>query len=111
MAFMNLKIIVFKNTKALLNIALLSPFVYLVPILNNEKDIKDWDVINVCCHCCLISLFVLTCFNNSHFFLKNTRIFGDFLSVPYLVDIYAKMWMSGVGTLCGNAHCRSSLFV
>ena len=38
------------------------------------------------------------------------EFFGGFLSVPHLADIYAKMWVRRVGTLCANAHYRATLF-
>ena len=77
---------------------------------------KVFDVINVCCYCCLILLFVLTCFPNNdrscefsaaifrplgclrwkrylfvhYFLLKKNMIFRGVLSVPRLLDIHAK---------------------
>ena len=45
-----------------------------------------------------------------HIFFENYLTFWGFLCVPHLVDIYAKMWMSGVGTLCANSHYRAFLF-
>ena len=94
------------------------------------------DLINVC-SCCLILLFLLTRFLNNvsshqsnasfftplslnaleaiflfiHHFFLNICFLGGFLSVPHLVDNYAKKWMNGVGTLCAIAHYRASLFL
>ena len=82
-----------------------------------ENGYRVLDVINFCCYCCLILLFVLTCFLmmfdlinvirhfftplsylrwkrslSSNTFLQRilTWTFEGFLSVPHLVDVYAK---------------------
>ena len=90
---------------------------------------KVLGVINVCC-CCLILLFVLPRFLNncgSHqsnaffcstevfasgaiflfihqFFLKKLGFWGFSICSSFGRQLCPKMWMSGVGTSCANAH-------
>ena len=46
-----------------------------------------------------------------YLFSKNTLIFKRFRSHPRLVDNEAKMWISGVGTFCANAHYPAALLL
>ena len=65
-------------------------FLIMADLINLMRNfLLHW----VICHAC--DFFVHT-----HFLLKNT--------VPHLVDM-PKIWMSGVGTLCADAHYQASL--
>ena len=98
------------------------------------KKYKVLDVINVCFYCCLILLFVLTCFLNNGWshqsdaafftplnclqwrqcFCSYTyfwKFFGSFCLFLIWLTLMPKKWMIGVVTLCANTHYRASFFV